>query len=43
LNSPAAIGERTEFIPQANSTACGRAEREAAIALNPSSAARRSA
>src|SRR5947209_11471818 len=31
LNSPAAIGERTEFIPHANSTACGLAERGASI------------
>jgi hypothetical protein len=29
LNSAAAIGERSEFIPQANSTACGGRERPA--------------
>ena len=39
-SSAAAIGERTELRPQANSTACGRAAGPVA-ALTPSSAARR--
>src|SRR2546423_15681157 len=35
LNSPAAIGERTELSPHANNTACGLAERGASISPLP--------
>jgi hypothetical protein len=39
LSKAAAMGERTEFMPQANNTACGC---DAGARFTPSNAARRS-